>query len=270
VRMSRDIEQRTQQNLWGVADTVNGLEPQRSDLFYVDFSTAAKGVSKAANIVVREIKPHYIRSVTLPEIRTKAEPIRRDSVAANMPSWDDPLDAVKVSFLLDTNDRDDTSTVVEFLDGWLALTRAGRGSRTGGYVNQLGWLSLNSKYTIDFRFDVVIRLLRGATATDSASGAAAQFQQNVANQYQQAVVANRFLNSLAATEASKVYNEQVWSKLVDHQAYRFVSAWLGSYKMSDLNYNESGLVSVEATFYVDDVVLGGSVNTALHGSATIV
>ena len=227
--MSRAIDPKIQQNIWG---STGGLEPQRSDLFYIDFSGAALGVSTAANIVIHPIQPYYVKSITLPEMRTKAEPVRRDSVPFNMPSFDDPLDAVKVIFTLDTNDQYDESNVVNFLDAWLALTRAGRGGRAGGFYNTNGWLKLNSKYTVDFRFDVNVNLLRGSVIPSDNSGLPS-------------------------------------SALVNHSTYRLLSAWLGSYKISDLSYADSVLMTVEATLYVDDVVLGGTVNNALHGDAQL-
>ena len=148
-----------QLNRWGIS---GGLEPQRADLFYVDFKTAVAGVNGAfANAAFKKLSPvppQCVKSLTLPELRTKPEAVRRDSIPYQMPSWDDPLDPVKITFMLDS----ENSPVTALLDAWLALSRAGRGSRTGGYVNSNGYITLNAQYSVDFRFDIGVNLLRGS------------------------------------------------------------------------------------------------------------
>lgn len=214
-----------QANLWGRQSDASsdiGLEPQRVDLFYVDFTNAVKGVNAVSGQSLPPIIPQYVRSCTLPELRTKADAIRQDSVPFNMPSWDDPLDAVKIVFLLETSSQS-FSTTVALLDTWLALTRAGRGSRRFGYYTT-GWYTLNANYTVDFRFSLYLKLLRGGR------------------------VGNMTL----------------------HSVYTLKNAWLAAYKMTDYNYTDSGLVTVEATFYVDSVTtenveIGDGVEPNLFG-----
>lgn len=273
--MARDISTISQTNLWGKqSDTGMGLEPQRNDLYLVDFKTARQNVAKAANVSLAEILPQYVRSVTLPEIRTKADPVRRDSIPFQMPSWDDPLDAVKLVFLLDTHDQDDTSNVIQFLDAWLALTRAGRGSRFQGYNVNPGWMTLNANFTVDFMFSVYIYLLRGAQLTsggfvDTSGGQ--QFQQFMVNanaayrnaqkrqglvQTGQAIPASLDTSSETAINYALQDTGAAFEQdMVMHSTYTLFNAWLGAYKISDLNATESGLVTVEATFYIDDISL---------------
>lgn len=271
--MARDITTINQTNLWGKqAETGMGLEPQRSDLWFVDFKTARQNVAAATNIQLADILPQYVRSVTLPEIRTKAEPIRRDSIPYNMPSWDDPLDPVKIVFVLDTHNQDDTSNIVQFLDAWLALTRAGRGNRFNGYYATPGWMTLNSDYRVDFQFNIELYLLRGADPTQGG------FFDNSQNDEFKAAMANanttyRNLQKRAGlvqtgqavpqsldtsfetgiTYAGIQETAAVEADMVIHTIYNLDSAWLGAYKISDLNYTQSELVTVEATFYIDDL-----------------
>jgi len=274
--MARDITTVNQTNLWGrQADSGLGLEPQRTDLYFVDFASAQKNVGAVANLKLAAILPQYVRSLSLPELRTKSDPIRRDSVPYNMPSWDDPLDAVKIVFLLDTHEQDDTSDVVQFLDAWLALTRAGRGSRAQGYYHPNGWLTLNSDFTIDFRFNINLYLLRGANLTvggfvTAQTGAEAERVQALANatyrnlkkasglvQQGNPVPAPDFDTSFetAVTYAQLDEGSAVEQDMVLHSIYVLRNAWLGAYKLSDFSYTESALTTVEATFFVDSVDL---------------
>lgn len=282
--VARDINTINQINLWGrQADNGLGLEPQRNDLYFVDFTTAVKYVSKAANVQLAPVIPQYVRSVTLPELRTKADPVRRDSIPYNMPSWDDPLDPIKLVFLLDTKDEDDNSNVINFLDAWLALTRAGRGERAKGY-SPGNWLKLNSDFRVDFQFAVNIFLLRGAAftvgnfqpiATDEEFKRAAVLanafyrnQQKRSGVIQQGQAPPAHLESsfetaqglLPASEPSILEQD-----MVGHSIWVMKQAWLAAYKLSDLTYTESGLVTVDATFYADAFELAEPLQ--MHGEA---
>lgn len=269
--MARDINTVNQTNLWGKqADNGEGLEPQRNDLYFVDFTSSVKYVAKAANVQLPDIAPQYVRSITLPELRTKSDAVRRDSVPYNMPSWDDPLDAIKLVFLLDTREENDGSSVLKFLDAWLALTRAGRGERAQGYLSTGNWLKLNSDFRVDFQFNINIFLLRGAAftlgnfqpiATDEEFRRAAvlanayyrnQQKRSGAIQQGQAPpvsIENSFetAQGLLTTSEPSILEQD----MVAHSVWVLRQAWLASYKLSDLSYMESGLVTVDTTFYAD-------------------
>jgi len=275
--MARDISTINQTNLWGKqADSGLGYEPQRNDLYFVDFASAVKNVAAATRIQLAPIVPQYVRSVTLPELRTKADPVRRDSIPFNMPSWDDPMDAVKIVFLLDTNNQDDASAVTKFLDAWLNLTRAGRGGRSQGYSALGDWLKLNADYRVDFQFNVNLFLLRGADISVGgfvdSGGSGDDFRRFTA----QANAAYRNLKKQAGLvqqgtpvpgpgddnsfEAAVTYAQSggdaaIEQDMVIHTTYILKNAWLAAYKISDLTYTESALVTVDATFYVDTVEL---------------
>lgn len=270
--MARDITTINQTNLWGKqADGGLGLEPQRNDLYFVDFSSAVRNVAKAANTQLSPILPHYVRSISLPELRTKPDVVRRDSVPFNMPSWDDPLDPIKITFLLDSQQQDDRSDVVLFLNAWMALTRAGRGSRFQGYSAPQGQLILNTDYRVDFQFNVNLYLLRGASITDGGfldNGQNSEYAMRVnalANQAYANQKRNAGLNQIgpnadnsfetATTLAQVALSEgsSVEQDMVVQSIYVLYNAWLGAYKISDLSYTESNLVTVDATFYADSV-----------------
>ena len=290
--MARDITTINQTNLWGKqADSGLGLEPQRNDLYFVDFSSALKNVQRAANVspVLAPMLPQYVRSVTLPELRTKPDVVRRDSIPYNMPSWDDPLDPIKITFLLDTNEQDDRSDVTRFLDAWLALTRAGRGSRFQGYTAPQGHLLLNADYRVDFQFNVNLYLLRGANVTvggfvndgrddeqfkvfTAQANAAFRNLRKAAGAVQQGnpIPDPNGDNSFetAVTYAQLDQGASVEQDMVISTIYVLYNAWLGAYKISDLTYTESALVTVEATFYADSVQV--QTPAGISGSAQIV
>lgn len=266
---------REQVNLWGKqADQGGGLEPQRNDLYLVDFEVAVEGVQAASNIQpkIGLVIPQFIRSISFPETRVKADPIRRDSMPCNMPSWDDPLDVIKLSFLLDTSNLENSSVVTRFLDTWLALTRAGRGTRSG-FTSAPGWLTLNSKWSVDFRFPIHLKLLRGtdkpARNTLSTAGFARFMAQSTSafrNQMAAASVpqigipgisdALRETLTLSTRVSEETYAAQFVlgsASLTSHLIYTLKNAWLAGYKLSDFTYTESTLVTVDANFYADSV-----------------
>lgn len=274
--MARDISTISQTNLWGKqASEGTGLDPQRNDLYFVDFTTAQKNVMAATGLQLAPIIPQYVRSATLPELRTKAEPVRRDSIPFQMPSWDDPLDPVKIVFLYDTKGQNDSSDVARFLDAWLALTRAGRGSRAMGYSPLGNWFKLNSDYRVDFQFNIQLYLLRGQNIT--VGGFAVDGEPSNAEWARITALANATYrndrkrmgliqqgNPVALPEDDISFETAVGysgfdpgaayeQDMVIHTIYVLKNAWLGAYKISDLSYTDSTLVTVEATFYVDSV-----------------
>jgi hypothetical protein len=288
--MARDIATIKQNNLWGkAADSGLGLEPQRSDLYVLDFTTAQKGVAQASNQRLSDVLPQFVRSISPPELRTKAEPIRRDSVPFQMPSWDDPLDPIKVAFLLDTSNEDDKSAVIQFLDAWLALTRAGRGSRFQGY-SSTGWLTLDANYRVNYTYNVSLFLLRGA-ALNFGTGASGQ-DQGPLNTYlanANAMFRNakkrlglvqtgaplstadpstaNILAQLAQRQPNAATTDQLTQDVVIHSIYILSNAWLGGYKLSDFSYAESNLTTVEATFYADSMAL--ATRSSIFGAALL-
>lgn len=277
--MARDIATIKQTNLWGkTADKGLGLEPQRTDLFVVDFTTALKGIATAANQQLTQILPQFVRSVTLPELKTRAEPIRRDSVPYQMPSWDEPLEPVKVTFVLDTNNEDDKSSVIQFLDSWLALTRAGRGDRFQGYTST-GWLTLDQNYRVNYAYNFHLFLLRGAAfnASSSVNNGVnnAEIDQNVAAanalfrdvKKRQGLVqtgdniptpdtsTQQLLALLAQQNTQQGVSAVITQDMIIHTVYVLYNAWLGGYKLSDFSYADSNITTVDATFYVEAIAL---------------
>lgn len=282
--MGRDITTINQTNLWGKqSDDGGGLEPQRSDLFIVDFDAARNNVAKVANRRLAEIMPHYVKSITLPELRTKADPVRRDSVSYNMPSWDDPLDPIKLNFMIDTHDDFNRIDVISFLDTWLALSRAGRGARYQGYTNTRNCITLNADYRVDFMFDVNVYLLRGGTVNFNATGNSPDSIQAQTVRANEAIRAKKKAG-LTQQGASSINTDnaglfsaptrldtvtvsasrlpRLGDDMVIHATYILRKAWLAGYKLTDLSYTSNELLGVEATFYADAADLDAQLDMA--------
>lgn len=220
--MSRLIGELEKKNVWGSAQ---GLDPQRADLWLVDLANAA-GRINALDVgfnVTGFTYPQYVQSVSLPENKIKVESFRRDSVPYQMPSWDEPLDVLKIVFWMDTNDQT-TSYTYGLLSAWLELVRAGRGLRGSGYsapTAQLPLILLDDNFSSNYRFDCSMSFLRGSSG-GSAEGA------------------------------------PPYSDLECWQKFKIRSMWLAGFKVSDLTYGTNGLVTIDASFYAESVDLVSS------------
>lgn len=212
--MSRLIDDATKRNTWGSAAAVgvNQLEPQRSDLWYVDFTNAILGAGDLLDVPsLLAVRKQLVQSVSLPETKIKVEPFRRDSLPYNMPSWDEPLEAVKMTFLLDTN-TNAVSTMQDFLRQWLELVRAGRGFRSTGYKpdnHGTPPILLDANYRSPYRYDCFLSFLRGSN------------------------------------------NGETFSDLEAWQTLKLQQAYVTSFRISDLSYTNSALVTLEACFQVE-------------------
>jgi len=230
--MARIIEE--QQNLWGRQG--QPIEPQRSDLWVVDFSQVITGLNQqiAANNydldkLAEKLEPFYATTVTLPPLVIKAEDVRRDSRPYKMPAFDDALGEIKVVFLFDTAIAATTSKVYKLLDTWRAFVRAGR----GGMGHETSIDQLNEHFRIDYAFDINLTLLRGSSNP----------QVNAPNP-EEPTVAPVFTTL-----------EGVSNDLERTAIYSLENAWLSSFRITDLDYSRGNeLVKVEATFYADNIL----------------
>lgn len=240
--MSRVIT--NQNNLWGKQ---SGIEPQRSDLWIVDFSLALTGLSGAANVsglasvvngrtgassmnsgvpvpyVPPAIPTYYASSVTLPDLKIRSEAVRRDSRSYPMPSWDESLEPVRINFLLDCFKPGGAfktpyqSDIYQMLDVWRAVVRAGRGSVSSEYS-----ITLDNNYRIDYAFDLRVMMMRASSAPS--------------------------LNPDASDPALIVSNDLEFSLQL-----RLVNCWLSSFRVSELNYEGAKMVQIEALFHAEDI-----------------
>jgi hypothetical protein len=273
-------EVKYQSNPWGAIADGGGEEAQRTDLWMVDLSSPIRGVQSQLNLVLPDIPSYFAQSVSFPELRVKADQFRRDSRPYNMPAFDDPPDPVKITFILDARGDDKSSRIYTVLDKWRAIVRAGR----GGMSEELG-VFLNNNYRIDFAFNINVFLLKGGSAKVISAAlsnqqlanqqAAAvtrqtntftlrrsftslsQFQTPTSNQQaqQQQAIVNQQAAAAAANAAllNTVDGDSINNDLQIAGAYTLKNAWLGGFKISDLNYGPAQIATIDAQFYVEDV-----------------
>jgi hypothetical protein len=245
-----------QTNPWGKT-----VDAQRSDLWFIDFNQALSGLNQvmsstaqlstglAAPYVPPKLAHYFPSSVVLPDLKVRPDMIRRDSRPYNTPSYDEPLDAIRINFILDSNRTGlpnlspYRSDVYQMLDVWRACVRAGRGGMSTEYA-----ITLDGNYRIDYAFDVALYLL--TPTIPAASGIAniqtAGFTSNVKSGLSGIQAA---INTAANQTKSGMLN----GDLIISMQYRLVNCWLASFKLSDLNYEGAKVSQIEAIFYADDI-----------------
>jgi hypothetical protein len=192
----------------------------------VDLQSAATEIRKITSLSIGNILPQLVQSVVLPEPRIKQEVYERDSLSYNEPGADEALEALKITFLVNTDLY--AYDIRNLLDIWIALARAGRGNRYGGYAASNFYL-LNSNYSAPCRFDIPISYLKGYTPSGpSVISSAAQLE--------------------------------VCSQYIARQC------WCSGYKNSDVSYDKTDFAKVDATFWPED--LEHVNNLAFTGSLT--
>jgi len=290
-----------QKNMWGAQA---GLEAQRKDLWMVDFRDAVAFVSAQMDSRLSPVPPYFVRSVSLPELRIKSDVFRRDSKPYHMPSWDEPMDPVKMTFVIDCRSDKESSHIYRFLDSWRQLIRAGRGG-----MGEEPSIALNRDYRIEYAFNLTLITLKGGnvrtvdldvarnssvlvgTALQSTlssglfntvnlfNGQAVkrfpgesdeQFQARQRQQQQlMAAKANLQqqsdrLSTTGSTDLKKIIiaNDLQYSGL-----YILENAWLGGFKMGDLDYSDAGtFLTLEATFYVENILDYALVNSLVESN----
>jgi hypothetical protein len=244
-------------------------------------TSVLRGITTQLSIDLPPIPAYFAQSISIPELRVKADAFRRDSRPYNMPTWDDPLDPVKITFVLDAALPGYASRIYNVLDRWRSLVRAGRGSMSKEVMPVL-----NNNYRIDFQFNITVMLLRGGQAainsalsqsdalvqsitpspskpkifslqnnnTSTAQKQAPTDTQQAADQAIQA--ANQQAASNASTAlllANAVQLSSVDNDLQYSGAYTLQNCWLGGFRISDLNYTTTQISTLEATIYAEDV-----------------
>jgi len=149
-------------NTWGATGTSDVL--QRTDLWQVDFSGAVRGLNGVLGRNLPDWEPWHARSVTLPQKTMRVEAIRRDSRSYNMPSFDEPVEPAKVVFVFSSKREAENSPIYSLLDTWWHQARAGRGGVALDKDLNDYTPVLDANYRIQFRWNVAVTLLKGASA----------------------------------------------------------------------------------------------------------
>ena len=241
-------------NHWGKQA---GPNPQRSDLWQVDLTALIKGLNGVTGSnTLPQIPRYFSASISLPELKIKPEPIRRDSRSYNMPSWDEPLDSIRMTFVVDDGGsqsgigaQGSQSTIYTILDVWRAVVRAGRGELTSEQS-----IVLNANYRIDYAFPIYVYFLRGNTNQQTSTSYSGPVT-GQGSSYGQTFEGSGAISEEAATQrqiqASGGY--QNLSTLQLAATLRLDNAWLGGFKMGELNYEQAKVLTIEATVYADNI-----------------
>lgn len=262
------ISRAKQENLWGRQGT--GLEPQRSDLYYADFTQPLALVNQwfqrlYGESAVAEIFPQFVASVTLPAVTVRAETYRKGSVDYQAPGFDAPLDAIKVKFIAAQNGSR-KPYILDFLTRWKTLVRLGRGSRSEGHSDlKYAVPEVDGEEGFTYTSHFQILLLRGSApmgvnvpydlsrleAVARANTTRLRAQADSLKTYGPVFQATG--ETLVAQAAAEVSTLGVGDLEVS-QIIQAGHAWLGSYQISNLDTSTSaGLVSVEATLYAESL-----------------
>ena len=281
--MARVINQ--QPNPWGAMVVEGGQEPQRSDLWVVDFSSAVAGISAQLQAFTPSIPAFVAQSVALPELRVRADAYRRDSRPYNMPVFDEPIDTVRIVFTMQLGSENTSSPIYRFLDQWRAVVRAGRGA-----FGDEPFIWLNADYRINFAFNVNLILLKGASTRGASTSVSRgpipplrpprrrtdnlfSIQQDLTTSLQmqepESEAERRAQEEAAARSAAFVSaavsqsvssNSALENDLQYSGLYILKNAWLAGFKMSDLSYASTNtLVTLEAQFYVENIFDSNSI-----------
>jgi len=247
-------------NPWG---RQKGPNPQRSDLWQVDLTAVIAGLRGVAHdnpalVTLPFIPRYFTASISLPELKVRAEPIRRDSRSYNMPSWDEPVDAIRMTFIVDdggkasgTSADGSQSTIYTILDIWRAVVRAGRGEVTAETS-----ILLDAHYRIDYAFPVYVYFLKGLRQPNAFTQAAGVLTSNTGDygvQFQGGGLISEETVTAVQQAATGDFNTAVPSGLDIGAVLRLDSTWLAGFKLGELNYNQATVLTIEASFYTENI-----------------
>lgn len=270
------VSRENQKNLWGrqAVDGDISLEPQRSDLWYVDLDGPVRGINRwfqryyLGEQLLPELSPQFVQSVSFPNFETKAESFRRANIPYNMPSWDSPLEPLKVVFLIAQSDLG-KSAVYDFITRWQGLVRLGRGSRDNqGPSLYDRWPAPDDAAVPEFRFDFIINLLRGgprqlpSRSVLVEENSKAQVVQQQRRRLADALKVKGLFSGTPSSASSQANYNPVSvtpvaviaeARLETACVFRVCRAWLSSFHISELSYTQPQLVSIETQIYAESI-----------------
>lgn len=248
-------------NQWGVQ---GGPNPQRSDLWQVDLEPAINGLNRVDAFKPQLlVLPRYVPSaIAFPELKVRPEPFRRDARSYNMPGQDEPVEAVRINFIMDdggsitrsTNDVSQ-SEVYRVLDVWRRVVRAGRGA-----LGSEPFVILDENYSIQFRFPIYAYLCRGYSQPPISSAISTQsrfFRPNTATQNATFDVPTALAPDAVQTrillEREAAFNRQQTVGLEVSSIVMLENCWLSAFRITDLNYDQARIVTIEASIYPENI-----------------
>jgi hypothetical protein len=252
-----------QKNTWGSTGE-RSPNAQRTDLWAVSLKSVVDGLNnqiyqQGESVGLPLLDPvatYFAQSVALPELKVNADKFYRGSKPYMMPVYDEPIQAARIMFIVESPVKSKVSRIYSLLDTWRAFVRAGRGRMSTEGVN----ITLGTNFRIDYAFPIRLTLLRGEhdldfyTPTDSSNKLAGdrtelatelsplpQDQRN--KRIQQIMEAESQLELPTASTDLQVSGE-----------YELDKAWLSSFKMSELDYKQgNSFVTLEAMIFAENI-----------------
>lgn len=247
-------------NQWGKK---GGPDPQRTDLWQVDMSFVIDGINANASVTPKlpQIPRYFATAISIPEQKVRAEQITRDSRVYNVPGKDEPLDPVKISFVMDDGGKvakgeadAAQSTIYTILDVWRSVVRAGRGA-----VGSEASIDLGANYRIDYAFPVYIYLLKGQSLPAASTASSVTRMRSSSPTFESTFeggFASGDLESAVSVSSAPTFEDALrrGAGLDVSGVYQLENCWLAGFKMSDLAYDRSAVLTVEATLYADNIL----------------
>ena len=274
------INRANQINLWGkAANQAVTRDPQRADLWFADFSGVTAALQKRVlgnqfgefsmlplrqfPQTIPDLAPQLVKSITFPETKMRPETFRRMSIPYQMPSWDEPLDPIRVQFIADLAQSSEVTgfSAAKMLTWWSYVARIGRGSRKDGAASSVLVLQENSAGGLEipqYAFDFTVYMIRGMDAP--VFGDSIALNQTVLNSTSGAAAGAWAANAAGGGagspppfSAQSGFQASISNSMTISSIVRFNRAWVAGFKMSDLSYETPGLVLFDATLYAEAV-----------------
>lgn len=242
-------------NEWGVQ---GGPNPQRSDLWQADLENVIRNLNRSDPYHPDlQILPRYVPcAVSLPSMKVKPEVYWRDSRPYQMPSMDEPLDGVRISFIMDDGKNVAQSEVYRVLDSWRRLVRAGRGA-----LGSERFLVLDQDYTLAFRFPIYLYLCRGHGPAPPASTVATESRFARPNTTTQnatfdatSALAPSAIQTRRLVEREEAFRQQLTAGLELTNIFMLENAWLADFKISDMSYDQAKVLTIDGTFFAENIL----------------
>jgi len=241
-------------NMWG---RQGGENAQRSDLWQVDLTSVILGINAALGTQFRVLPRWYPASIDIPEPKVLAEGVRRASRLYMMPSWDEPFEPVNLSLIVDDASSRKTGNgvpegeVYAILDAWRSLVRAGRGS-VGSEIDPP---VLDENYLSNYAFTLYVYLLRGISPSTKFVVEQSRVQTNLASSDANMMFGLRSVfGQRNVRTASQPSNVSFASGLDIAGMLVLEKAWLSGFKLGQLTYQNTSVLTCDATIQVANVL----------------
>lgn len=212
-------------NPWG-----KSLEPQRSDLWKLDFSQVMSGLQIPT---VSPLFPahFYATKVNFPALHLKEVEVVENGVPVAYPDADQVCGEVRVEFIHDIGTGVggiSRSEIYTILEAWRSKIRAGR----VGFSSESESIPvLDTNFKSNYAFDIPFQFVKGAGSVNDRIA----------------------LLSSQTLEREEGDSSGVSDRMEIGAVYRMRKAWLSSFSLNEVSYGSGGIATIPATLFVRDI-----------------